>query len=160
MDNKSLKIIGSILQYISFWLAAPEILGESRMVAVERWISSVLVFVPRLVIVLTGWVAAFLTSALAVRAALDYFGVGLLFEHGSDGHLLIDTLLAICVAVAIYGSAWLAMRCFAKLADWVLASLIRRLAHDTPFRQRCLIVGAIVFTMGFVLELIADIQGG
>jgi hypothetical protein len=153
-STKWLSITSLILQYASFWLAAPEILGEKRMHSLERGLAATIIGMPRFVIIFGGWVPAFVGSALIVKKVYDQFGLLPLFRHGSNRSLWVDSFLGLLLGFAVYGSAWMAMKIAGKVANWATAPLVRKLANDSPFRERCLIVGAIIFTIGFILQLL------
>lgn len=151
---KWLSVTSLILQYASFWLAAPEILGEKRMHSLERGLAATVVAVPRFVIIFGGWIPAFVGSTLIVAKIYNHFGLLPLFQRGSSRSLWLDSFLGLLLLVAAYGSAWLAINIAGNVANWATAPLIRKLANDSPFRERCLIVGAIIFTIALILQLL------
>lgn len=88
---KCLSIASLILQYMSFWLAAPEILGEKRMHSLERGLAAMIVTVPRIVIIFGGWIPAFVGAAIIVGNVYRRFGLLPLFGHDSYRSLWADS---------------------------------------------------------------------
>ena len=213
--------LGIVLEFLSFWLAAPEILGEERLRGLERRLEEGLRMLPKVarvaVVVLAVGVAAIVVAKWDTLVAL----VGML-SPAKLVAVMASASLAMVVVLAtirrVYASwlveppgkdaawmdAWIAsLEAFmiasagvavmmvvaaglalarGALGDWVAVMvvevlglavaemgimgafelhrrvvwpLLRLLADDKRIRQRSLAVGAVLFVVGFLLQLIA-----
>jgi hypothetical protein len=204
--------VGILLEFLSFWFAAPEILGKERLSALEQrseqWIKQlpiimigplgwviyvgslmvlfrqelrthegvkvlvVLLLVTVLVILLLLWMArkvmalvskmslkrltwkvlviVVVPSALVVAAAFyvwhSEMETGL--QRGAGFYWVLGSVTA--APLSATGSV-LAL----FLHDRLVQPLLRALADDACIRQRSLAVGAVLFVVGFLLQLIA-----
>lgn len=186
--------VGIVLEFLSFWFAAPEILGEERLRALEHRVERgirvlplamfflAVVILPFLVV--GGGVAAVASAAILALATLllARLGVGaatvrlledrqfklavaastvwlgllafLLFLTellASEPKVPVDYLL-LGVSGVIYG---LLLNTSFLLHDKVVSPLLLRLADDKGIRQRSLAIGAVLFVVGFLLQLVA-----
>ena len=126
--------VGLISQFLSFWLIAPEILGEQRMLRLGRSLASAfsttLFLGVGLCAIAIGWVLAF-------REGIHWFhrtGLALAFSSA----VLVPEL-------AVYHrfrSRWLP-----NLAD--------HLSTDEGFRRGLLMIGATLLSLGMALQFLA-----
>jgi len=186
--------VGIVLEFLSFWFAAPEILGEERLRALEHRVERgirvlplamfflAVVILPFLVV--GGGVAAVASAAILALATLllARLGVG-----AATVRLLEDRQFKLAVAAS---TAWLGLLAFLLfltellasepkvpvdylllgvsgviyglllntsflLHDKVVSPLLLRLADDKGIRQRSLAIGAVLFVVGFLLQLVA-----
>jgi len=178
--------VGIALEFLSFWFAAPEILGKRRLRAMERKVERVIRALPlallmsffwTAMVVLTVWFGILwgwrmllvaLAVVLAIGAVLKIMlGQALLFlvllewelvmMVGVSWKLIVEspwssvTLLLLLVFMMAMGGGMLVHIYGAK----VVQPLLRLLADDARIRQRSLAVGAVLFVVGFLLQLIA-----
>ena len=132
-DN--LNRLGMVLGFLSFWLAAPEFVGEERLRSWEQWLASGLV---RLKFVMLYGLVALDVIAFVI------LGINAVRENGrvavsvwAAGGMFLGTIL---VAIGVNA----------------IERIVSRLAHDSQVRQTALFVGAVLFTASFVLQLIAS----
>jgi hypothetical protein len=125
--------VGIVLEFLSFWFAAPEILGEGRLRKLERGLEVGV----RLLSVMV-WVTAALLGLLV--------GVMVVVATGE----MVTASAAIIVVFGLTVVAW-----GLKWEDKVISPLLRVLADYEHIRQRSLAAGAVLFVVGFLLQLIA-----
>jgi len=199
--------VGIMLEFLSFWFAAPEILGEERLRELERRAESVIRALPVMMGVavfmialglgpvvwlkwgvlmsavsplVLKWKDVFLASLclismvpwvlLAVSivsnrdvelpmmfcwlvATIAYIGlIGMFWNPGSarPWMLVLIIILMMELGVALVGG-----RLTSILRRKAVAPLLRVLAEDKHIRRRSLAVGAVLFVVGFSLQLIA-----
>jgi hypothetical protein len=137
--------VGILLEFLSFWLAAPEILGEERLRALERRIEQATgVLLWALLLVATG---VLLIGALGLAAGM------VIMRFRTE---LWDRLLVYRRAVGM--TVWwgaLGASLGLALEIVVTRTVLRMMADDARIRQRSLAVGAVLFVVGFLLQLIA-----
>ncbi|HKV41312.1 MAG TPA: hypothetical protein VJX67_19050 [Blastocatellia bacterium] len=156
---KLLNVVGLTLQYFAFWLVAPEILGEKRMRLFEERIGSAIIFISRAAMVFGAFFFGLIGGVLAIAyVAPKLLGGHRLFEAGSGRSTVTDLLIALLLGAAFWGPGVVGGKLGARLADWATRPMLRKLAHDAPFRERCLFVGAILFTFGSLLLVLAALK--
>jgi hypothetical protein len=141
--------IGLLLDFLAFWLAAPEILGEERLKKAESLVERFIKAFPFVITIIIG---------LIVLVAYAYMGsvdVDNLFKT-----MQIDSPLEIRVYSALF--------CFTPILVAVLVpiimvmlfatsqKLLTIMANDENIRKRALVIGAILFILGFILQFIAS----
>lgn len=139
---------GIVCCFLSFWAAAPEILGEDRM---HRF----------------GAITRLMSRRLA--AGFDRFST-FLFETtiGKICSLVIGTVTAglvmskvdglLAPIIIVYGSVAV-FGLTTAIVVWLLPLLARRLAANRGFRRRLLSAGAILFVVGSALQLVSTYVG-
>jgi hypothetical protein len=145
---------GIMLEFLSFWFAAPEILGEERLRALERKVERgirVLSNRPRWmtlgVAVAVGMVLVRLGDPMirCIESAVSAVASRVVGKVAGD--------ILVFVLGAVLGWVWQAL--MPKLQDRVLSPLLKILADDERIRQRSLAVGAVLFVVGFLLQFVA-----
>ncbi len=179
--------VGIVLEFLSFWLAASEILGEERLRALERRVevgarllstSKAAVAAATVVAGMSGvvlwkalpdWKAALVAGIVAAGVIGAMMGAVLSAWKGAAIAamlmsavlylVLFEALPAQKVTVIVGFAAWVAALGLSLLAfelqQRLVEPLLRTLADDTRIRQRSLAVGAVLFVVGFLLQLIA-----
>jgi hypothetical protein len=149
---KWLNIIGMVLQFISFWCAAPELIGQSTLKQMEK---GMIRFVARL--------PAFMVfgGMLAYALAAGLFGVheGMTAARGGEPLLNMSTyFLLLGVAMILY---FLFVVFYKRILFFLERHLAQPLVHslvaDGDVRRKALILGAILLTSGFILQFIAAV---
>lgn len=192
--------LGLVLEFLSFWFAAPEILGEERLRALEQrieqglkvsrsgvlWVGLMAIapFVLLAAVPLRlwnrirshykrePWWRIFGLSdegqeveAVAVAGLAGWFlliclalSSAVLTLAGAVGWLPVDWRFMLKVTLALsvpvlagaVGESVLFL-----LIGRIIEPLLRTLADDARIRQRSLAVGAVLFVIGFLLQLVA-----
>ena len=117
--------IGLVLDFVAFCCASPEILGKKKLQNIERALEKLIVYLYK---ALT-WFLVALSTVLEIIVNL--------FTLSNFTELTVGWL-----NVALY---WLTDR---------LNKILSRLTDDSKLRARALLVGAIFFVAGFILQLL------
>ena len=198
--------LGLVLDFLAFWFAAPEILGEDRLRAMEgrlekgtsvlsalgfasvvglaliiavmllpdlatEWMageskiksgaSVVAVLVASVMVVLVvvasvGWSAGKVKPSCLVVAAIVLFALFLALEGYG---LLVPVVAVMCTEAVGLLAASVALEVTGEAAravqTKVIEPIVRKLADDGHVRRRSLAVGAVLFVLGFFLQLVA-----
>lgn len=141
--------VGILLEFLSFWLAAPEILGEERLRKLERRVEDMVRVLPVVVtgVFVTLWL---LTAIWRVETDIE---LQMGWRVGGIRTGVIYTVSLILTLISIYFLTRYPTR--RVLTENVVRPLLLQLANDQPIRQRSLVVGAVLFVVGFLLQLIA-----
>jgi hypothetical protein len=124
--------IGLILGFFSFWLAAPEFIGEERLRSWEKRLGKLIAVGFPLMVTVAGLIVGGTQDSSFAKAHPVWFAMAFIPLMG----LLI---------------AW---RLQNLLAEWIVA----KLTNDAHVRRSALALGAGLFTVSFVLQLIATFQ--
>jgi hypothetical protein len=135
--------IGIFLEFVSFWFAAPELLGETRLKAMEDAVES---FLRRHKLDQTVTRGTYLAGSVAILLSI----AGLML-----GYLLPPRfrVASVDIMAELFGAAII------LFAMAILSLAARRLlpvmADDQEIRRRYLAIGAGLFVLGTVLQLLA-----
>ena len=139
-------------EFLSFWFAAPEILGETRLHQLEKYIESG---------IRTGirhWENLATIVSLSFATVWMIAVVFLMFQSFFAGNEPVNPLSSRDMLLTLYFPLFF----FAILAGLFRYSigprLLRILADNSRLRRRSLIVGAFLFIFGFLLQMIGTIQ--
>jgi hypothetical protein len=136
-------LTGMTMEFFSLWFVAPEILGEDRLARLEHWIERPLAYVVdhKQVYPIIGGIAGGLLGIL-----IDYLDI-----------TIVNTWITFFVAFIAGGFAgWLVV----TLADRGIPVILSELARDEQVRRRAIVVGAVLFIIGFILQVTGVILGG
>lgn len=149
---KWLNAFGLLLQFLSFWFAAPELLGDSFLKRMQ------------------GGLKAFVTKFSVVIFMIVILGYGLTFsvlgivkgmkaaEEPISQNEMIRYYLVFGIATFAY---LLFIFNFKKIKLWldnkIAGPLVERLIQNPDLRKNALITGAILFTMGFLMQFFSII---
>ena len=135
--------VGLSIGFLSFWFAAPEFIGEERLGRWEQNVAKAL------------WKFNRLPQTLkAICLVLPFFAV-------------YSFLASLHHWTGVFGptrSRWdpfskealgAVMAAIATMIAANLDSIIQPLANDSKVRQRALFIGAVLFTLSFVLQFVA-----
>jgi predicted ABC-type sugar transport system permease subunit len=150
MDNIAgiwLERLSIVVELLSFFLAAPEILEEKRLKSIERWL------VQKIAQGAPGMIT-YISMLLAIAMALGVLGIVLELLHTSP-----DMVLPPFAQVAIPIFVLLCMLFGAVLGNLVTSKVLiprlQRLAEDERGRRRWLVLGAILFVASKSMQLSA-----
>lgn len=137
---KWLNRIGMLFEFLSFWFAVPEIVGEERLRALERKVESVLKLTPKavaVVAVMTAMVVLLLLLAISYTPASYYLS----YVYSDVNHL--DWLYDSCCCLGLYTIALGNLVGFLAYVVWprlialavnVSSRLLAMLADDQALR--------------------------
>ena len=147
---KLLTAIGLISQFIAFWFAAPELLGESALKRMQTGIQKLVTWIPIIVslVVILGYGLTFIFIS-------GYNA----YQMSKNGEAVIDPTKYF-VAMAIFTSLYMVFifrykKIKAYLENKVAIPLTQKLLHSNETRKNALIIGALLFTIGFIAQLLA-----
>jgi len=141
---------GLILQFFAFWFAAPELLGASTLKRFEKGLRKLIALIPLvfMTLVILGYGLTFFISGIvkAVKSQTEGIEEGELFEF----------FITLGVASILY---FIFIFYYKKIKAWletkVAQPLIYNLIENNHIRSISLVIGAVLFTLGFVLQIIA-----
>ena len=145
---KWINAIGLILQFLSFWLAAPELLGEATLKRFEAGLRKFIALMPVIIItiIVLGYGLFFgITGILkGIKAS----------KEGIADQEFYSFLIATIIATIFY---FILMFRYKKILSWLdlkyAKPLTETLITNNQTRKNALIVGAIIFTTGFLMQL-------
>jgi hypothetical protein len=152
---KWINIIGLCLQFAAFWLAAPELLGESTLKRFEKGLKKMVASIPTilLLVVMSVYGGYFMYEGLTGIIA------------SQDGGLEESDMISYFIKLGVFSLIYmLYMFTYKRISDQIKKHisepLIHKLINNNQSRKNALIVGAIVFSAGFFLQLVAAIFNG
>lgn len=149
---KWVNIIGLCFQFVAFWLAAPELLGESTLKRFEKGLERLVSAIPSIVLLVIMAVYGsyfFYNGITGVLAAQE----GELEEGAIRNYFIILVVFSALYMTYIF----MYKRISAQIKLRISEPLIHKLINNNESRKNALIVGAIIFSLGFFLQLIAAI---
>lgn len=147
---KWINATGMIFQFVSFWFAAPELLGASTLKRFEKGLRKLISFIPvfLLLLVITGYGLTFTIIGIlkGVKAGTE----------GISNNEFNNYLFIVISCTVIY---LLLMIFYRKLRNWLdtklAIPLTEKLITNNHTRQLALIIGAVLFTAGFLHQMIS-----
>ena len=145
---KWLTILGLVLQFIAFWLAAPELLGVDALKRFESGLVKIISQLP-------GLLFGFLGFTLGIGLGVYGFYTGM----QGDKDLVFKSMYIMAGVMAAYVvfMVFFYKRLQVYLQANVAEPLIEKLINNNQTRKAALILGALFFTVGFVAQLAAAI---
>jgi hypothetical protein len=140
--------IGLTLGFSSFWFAAPEFIGERRLKMWEMALANFAGKVPRAF----GRFALWLLTIGAFGMAISCGFLSHYSKHMSSDNGLFLTPLYCFI---IYWIAFVLLFWAHPRLQRLAARTVSSLANDRQQRQRSLFIGAVCFTISFLLQFIA-----
>lgn len=146
---KWINIIGLCLQFFAFWFAAPELLGKEAM---QRFQAGLIKIIGQLPAIFFG------AFGILAGGGMAYFGVrsGMEASAGSSMNPLITMgfILGFSILYLLYIILF-RKRTQRFIENKFATPLIEKLIINNEARQSALIIGAVLFTVGFFLQLTA-----
>ena len=131
---KWINVLGMTLQFVSFWFAAPEILGKEKLKQYKDKIKHYISNIPSLLFGIPGIIL-----------------IGILISSDSDKGEIPAPVLFVILAIVFRG------RLKTRFEEKVIKPLMDRLIESEDERQDYLRLAAMFFTSGFLLSIIATI---
>ena len=146
---KWLNITGLIFQFAAFWFAAPELLGIEALKRFEKGLISFISKIPTAIIAI---------CAIVIGVSMSFFGIQKGMQaadsNASDIIATMITIIVLSIVIMVYFIFYAK-----KTQDWMVTKyatpLIQKLIDNGKSRKTALIVGAVLFTLGFLFQLIA-----
>jgi hypothetical protein len=143
---KWLNILGLVLQFIAFWLAAPELLGVEALKRFEAGLVKIISQLP-------GLLFGFLGFSVGLGLGIYGFYTGM---QGERENVISSMYITIGIMVAyVLFMVFFYKRLQVYLQRKVAEPLIEKLINNNQTRKAALILGALFFTVGFLAQLVA-----
>ena len=146
---KWLNALGLLLQFLSFWFAAPELLGTSALKRFEIALRKFLAFIPLLIVmvVIAGYGVSF--TIIGFIKGMDAA------ENGMETSEMYSYMAVFFSATIAY---FIFMYYYKGIKKWldvkVAKPLSEKLVHSNETRSTALAIGAVLFTIGFLLQFV------
>jgi hypothetical protein len=146
---KWLNILGMVLQFLSFWCAAPELLGEAAMQRLEKGMTR---FVARIPVILV--FGGMMVYALVAAGFGTYQGI-----TAGRGEGPPMSMRSYAVVLGIVTSVYVVFLIFHKrvlrfLELRLAQPVVHHLVASADARRNALMLAAVLLTTGFLLQLI------
>lgn len=128
---KIFTIIGLVLQFLAFWMAAPEILGADWLRKTEDLIRKMIRQFPQVILAVLG------------------MALGMMFYFSKSSTIIFVLVLIIIGLMLIFYK-----KLEQVLDEKISKPLIEKLILNDAFRFTLLKFAALFFTLGFVIQLI------
>jgi hypothetical protein len=129
--------VGMLLGFVAFWFAAPELIGEQRLLRWEHLAEQGVRLIPK------GF-----EKVPTILGLLGFVGSRLVEDERGALFLMAFALVSV-VPLTILQVVF-----ERSLGPW----LLRVLAHDERIRARSLFLGAALFTLSFILQFASTFQ--
>lgn len=127
---KIFTLLGLILQFLAFWMAAPEILGADCLSKTEEMIRKAINQLPQLIL-----------GALGMA-------MGVMFYHSMSSFFVFIVVIMIIILLLIF------YKKVEKLLDEKISKpLVNKLILNETFRFTLLKFAALFFTLGFLIQI-------
>lgn len=141
---------GLILQFLAFWFAAPELLGESTLKRFESGLRKFIGRLPILLFMLGVMAYAFLFAVIGLMKGLDAA------KNGIEEAEMYQFFWVLGISSALY---FISILFYKRILSWLdkklALPLTDRLIHNNQTRKTALLIGAVLFSIGFILQLSA-----
>jgi len=141
---------GLILQFLAFWFAAPELLGESTLKRFESGLRKFIGRIPILLFMLGVMAYAFLFAVIGFMKGLDAA------KHGIEEAEMYRFFWVLGTASLLY---FISILFYKRILSWLdrklALPLTDKLIHNNHTRKLALLIGAVLFSLGFALQLFA-----
>jgi hypothetical protein len=146
---KWMNALGLILQFASFWLAAPELLGRQTLERVENGFRKFAAALPMILMMLFimgyGLTFGIMGVVKGMRAS----------ESGISSSEMNEYYITIGVSSVAY---MIFMIYYKRIQKWIelkfAAPLTNAIIRNNESRKNALITGSVLFTVGFLMQLI------
>lgn len=147
---KWINAVGLILQFAAFWLVAPELLGESALKRFKNGLETFLARLPMAIFMIIILVFSFGFGGLGIWKGMQAA------EHGIEAGEITRFYVLLGVGMLIY----FVFLIFSKrMVRWISEKfskpLVQKLIQEDRMRKNALVIGAILFTTGFLFQLAA-----
>lgn len=149
---KWVNAIGLLLQFVAFWLAAPELLGEPTLRRFEKGLKKLVTQLPMIII----WIVIL---GYGVTSIIISLMKGL--DAARNGTTESD-MMAFYIKLGIVSGLYFIFIAFYKrikkgLETKLAQPLVEKLINNTETRKQSLILGAVLFSLGFMLQFMVAV---
>ncbi len=145
---KWITVAGLCMQFVAFWLAAPELLGVDALKRFENGLVKLLSRLP-------GYTIGFIGFATGVSLGV----YGMMVGMKGDAALVKEAMIWIGVVFLLY--IMFVIFFYKRLQNYlkrnVAEPLIQNLITNNQTRKTALVAGAVLFSLGFVCQVVSII---
>jgi len=138
---------GLILQFLAFWFAAPELLGESTLKRFESGLRKFIGRIPILLLMVGVLAYAFLFAVIGLMKGLDAA------KHGMEETEMYRFFWVLGLSSLAY---FVAIIFYKRILNWLdrklALPLTEKLIHNNQTRKTALLIGGVLFSIGFILQ--------
>lgn len=145
---KWLTVLGLTFQFVAFWFAAPELLGENALKRMQAGIQK-----------LVTWIPILFTLLVVLGYGFTFVGISLYntYKMAQTGEVFIDPTKYF-VSLGVFTSIYMVFIFrYKKISKWlennVAIPLTDKILNSSTTRKNALVVGAILFTLGFLIQI-------
>lgn len=146
---KWVNAIGLLLQFVAFWLAAPELLGEPTLRRFEKGLKKLVTQLPMIII----WIVilGYGVTSLVISLLKGWDAA----KNGTSAESMTAFYITLGIASGLYFIFMIFYKRIKKGLETKLAQpLVEKLINNTETRKQSLILGAVLFSLGFMLQFI------
>lgn len=151
--------IGIILNFLSFWFVAPDIIGEARLKAWERNLEKAIGEIGPGCLGCSGFAAGCLLS-ITVFTVFIFIAFQIMARYLLDSE--VGVMKSLFVFATIFASGVVCLWQFVRgqevneaIISEFIRSVLQRLANEDRIRHRSLLLGIAMFIIGNVLQFVA-----
>lgn len=147
---KWVAIISLVFQYLAFWFAAPELLGSTTLKRFENGLKKLISSLPLISLLL-------LMTIYAAYVLIYGLGGILLAQEGKiEESDIYQYYIILAIITLVYMTFIFTYKSVSKwMLNRISEPLIQRLIDNNESRRNALIVGAILFTLGFLMQVLS-----
>lgn len=146
---KWLNALGLLLQFLSFWFAAPELLGTSALQRFEEALRKFLAIIPLLILMMVVFGYGIGFSIMGITKGLQAA------ETGMEPSEMYGYMAVLLFGTIVYFIFMYYYKAIKKWLDLNIAKpLSEKLVHNNETRSTALAIGAVLFTIGFLLQFV------
>ena len=127
---KLFTILGLVLQFLAFWLAAPEILGVDWLKKTEGFVRTSIKKIPQVILAIFG------------------MALGMMFYYSMESGIYFILSFIVILLLLFYTK-----RLEDMLDAKISTPLMNKLIIENSFRFTLLKIAALFFTLGFIIQL-------
>lgn len=141
--------LGLILQFASFWLAAPELLGRQTLERFENGLRKFAAALPMILMMLFIMGYGLTFGIMGVVKGMKASESGISSSEMNEYYITIGISSVAYMIFMIY---------YKRIQKWIelkfAAPLTNAIIRNNESRKNALITGSILFTVGFMMQLI------
>jgi hypothetical protein len=146
---KWLNALGLLLQFISFWLAAPELIGDNGLKRMQKMLEN---FVSNFSIIFLGTIMMGYILFFSINGILRGLDAS---EKGITTAEMTRYYISVGIATLVYLAGMLRYK---KIKLWIdqkiAVPVIENYIQNHRLRRNSLLAGAALFTFGFLIQFI------
>ena len=151
---KWINALGLLLQFISFWLAAPEIIGDNGLMRMQNLIKKL---ISNLSVIILSLFILSITLYFAITGIMKGITAS---TAGISAEELTRYYIILGFSMLLYVLFMFRFRYIRNAIDEKIAApLLDKYIHNDRLRKNSLITGALLFTVGFLMQFIIILAG-